>query len=180
MRPAPRLSAKSGQFDARSARSVFPRVHAAGENRFYFFRACQRELCQAFLTVGGPGADGSGAFSAVSSRRFSAAFFAALLSPFPLPPFSRRESGGGPRRRNAGNVRGHGEGFRSPPTAGTGPVPRAPAEGETCAAGLPFCRFMYRIGKKLPAAGRFALRRPRTAGGRFCVWNRMFSPPFRR
>ena len=51
LRSAPRLSAKGGQFDARSARSVFAHVHAAGENRFYFFRACERELCEAFLVA---------------------------------------------------------------------------------------------------------------------------------
>jgi len=37
LRSAPRLSAVGGQFDARSAQSVFSAAHVAGKNEFDFF-----------------------------------------------------------------------------------------------------------------------------------------------
>ena len=49
LRSAPRLSAKGGQFDARSVRSVFVHVHAAPKTDFILFRACGRETLRGFL-----------------------------------------------------------------------------------------------------------------------------------
>ena len=40
LRSAPQLSAISGQFDARSAQSVFCHAHIAAENRFHRFHVC--------------------------------------------------------------------------------------------------------------------------------------------
>ena len=39
------------KFHTCRARSIFPDVHAAGENDFDFICACGRKLCEAFLTV---------------------------------------------------------------------------------------------------------------------------------
>jgi len=50
LRSAPRLSAISGQFDARSAKSVFCHAHVAAENESNIFRRCDGEFCEAFLT----------------------------------------------------------------------------------------------------------------------------------
>ncbi len=43
------LSAKGGQNAHLRAEMCFPDVHAAGKNEFDFFRACERELCEAFF-----------------------------------------------------------------------------------------------------------------------------------
>ena len=49
LRSAPRLPAESGQFDARSAQSVFCHAHVAAENQSYLFRACGRETLRGFF-----------------------------------------------------------------------------------------------------------------------------------
>ncbi|MDY6365321.1 MAG: hypothetical protein SPL18_01465, partial [Oscillospiraceae bacterium] len=46
---APRLSADSGQFDARSAQSGFCHAQVAAENGSNIFRVCGRETLRGFL-----------------------------------------------------------------------------------------------------------------------------------
>ena len=50
LRSAPQLPAKGGQFDARSAGSIFSDVHAAGENDKNSFAPPGAKLCEAFST----------------------------------------------------------------------------------------------------------------------------------
>ena len=72
LRSAPRLPAESGQFDARSAQSVFCHAQVAAENGSYRFRVCGRETLRGL--------------SASGERRPSAAFLRVIgISPKEVP-----------------------------------------------------------------------------------------------
>ena len=49
LRSVPRLFAVGEQFNTRSVRSVFPDVHAAGENDQNYFLPAGKKLCEAFF-----------------------------------------------------------------------------------------------------------------------------------